>query len=108
MISIVHRARPPATSHSSFTSSGRRCARLRAGGSGERKKDILQTARRLRRRRAQLLARPGAADTTLTEQNEPVAHSFRIVQLVNGKEQRTAGGGDAAQDLHHLARLPEV
>src|SRR6266852_1988064 len=85
---MVHSARPPSTSRSSFMSSGRKGARCTAAASGERKEHLLQ--RRPSARMAQLVERAGAPQAAVGEQHEAVADPLGIGQLVDGENERAA------------------
>jgi hypothetical protein len=75
---MVHNALPLRTSHSSFTSSGRRGACRTPDISGERKEDLLQAAGGELRPRAEIAERAGPTDSAVSEQDKAVAHPFGI------------------------------
>src|SRR2546427_141685 len=56
----------------------------------------------------QLVQRAFAAHAAAAQEDEPVAHSRRVVDLMDGQEHRPAGYGMRAQRLRHLARLAKI
>src|SRR5258707_1584996 len=106
--SMVHSARPLRISHSSLISSGLRGASWTRNVSCERKKDILQSSRGEPRSRAEVIQRSGATNAAIGKENEAVTNPFRVQQLMNRKDKRSALGGFSAQDAYDVANLPEV
>src|SRR5437867_1617091 len=100
MSSMVHSARPLATSHSSLPSRGHTGARWRRAVSGERKEDFLQIGCGFPRLRLELRERAHAADATFCEQHEAVADACGVAQLVNGENERSPLARDLAQHAH--------
>src|SRR5262249_41101988 len=108
MNSMVHSARPLATSHSSLPSNGRIGARSTRAVSGERKEDVLQIGCGFFCLRPELRERAHAADATFGEQHKAVANARGVAQLVNRENERSPGARDLAQHVHDVAGLPQV
>src|SRR5258706_11817203 len=106
--SIVHSARPLRISHSSLTSSGHRGHSRNRNGSCERKKQVLQTSTCASRSRAKIIQRPHAANTAIGKENEAIADSLGVQQLMDGKNKCPALGDLFAQHTGNVACLPEV
>src|SRR6516162_8549684 len=105
---MVQSARPLKTSRSSLASKGRSGTPWNAAVSGERKEHILQPCLDLAGPPAQLVERTGPADAAVGEQDEAVADSLRIDQLVDRQDKRTPARRNVTQHVHDLARLPQV
>src|SRR5258705_13330593 len=106
--SMVQSARPLMTPRSSLTSRGRSGVRRAAMTSGERKEDVLQAGRDQLGLAAQLVERPSAAHRTVREQHETVADAFGIGELMEREYERAPGRCNAANEPHHIARLPQI
>src|SRR3954452_18854193 len=105
---MVQSARPLTMARSSVASSGRKGVRWTTTASGERKEDVLQSARGHPGLRAQLRKRPDATDPPLREQHEAVTDPLGVDQLMNGQNEGAPAACDLADHAHDLARLPEV
>src|SRR5262249_32890652 len=92
----------------SLVISGRREARRIVITSGERKKYILQSSRRLVDAPAKIIKRTDPAYASFREQNEPITDTFRVGELMNSKGERSAPRSDAAHKVHNFSRLPDV
>src|SRR5262245_31763070 len=97
--------RDAASSRSSFASSQRAIPRaLREG-----KKDLLEPRVALKTRaRAQLGHRPFADDTPAAEQDQTIADSLRVRQLMDREKERPSERRELAERTHHFARLAEI
>src|SRR6476469_423640 len=104
---MVQSARPLTMSRSSLASNGRNGARWTTTASGERKEDVLQSARGQPGLRAQVRERPDATDPAVREQHEAVTDPLGVAQLMNGQHERAAPARNVANHGHDLARLPE-
>src|SRR5436190_8798871 len=105
---MVHSARPLAISRSSLRSNGAEAMRWGATISGERKENVLQTARRFPDSRPQLVECADAAYTALRKQHKPIADAFGFGQLVNCNNEAAPMLRRIAQNAHHLSRLAQV
>src|SRR5215475_5503732 len=99
---MIHSARPPATSRSSFISSGRN-GEVRPYFSRERKENVLQAGIGETGARPQLLVRSAAAHAPLRQEKKAVADAFGIRQLMDREHERAALPGLGAQDAHDVA-----
>src|SRR5262249_11581839 len=105
---IVNNARPLRSSPTSLVISGRREARRIVITSGERKKYILQSGRRLVDGRAKIIKRTDAAYASVREQNETITDAFSVGELMNCNGERSALRSDPAHKGHNFSRLPDV
>src|SRR3954453_10422117 len=105
---MVQSARPLTMSRSSLASNGRNGARWTTTASGERKEDVLQSARGHAGLRAQVRERPGATDPAVREQHEAITDPLGVDQLMNCQNKRAPIARDRADHAHELARLAEV
>src|SRR5215510_1752014 len=114
MNSMVQSARPLTMPHSSLTSSGRSGARRSAMTprdmmvSGERKENVLQSGRCQSCSGTQLVERADAAHCTVGQQHKAVADALGVSQLMDCQNERAATRRLAANERHHLARLPQI
>src|SRR5713226_6461470 len=102
--SIVHNARPPRISRSSFASSGRSGARTSTDVSGERKEHILKTATGKTGFRTKIVERADAANVAIDKQHDAIADSLGVDQLVNGENKRAPVRRNLTEQSHDLAR----
>src|SRR5215203_5748425 len=105
---MVHNARPPTTSHSSFLRSGASGVRRRNDVSGERKKNVLESCRGLSRVGAKLSERADTAHPAVRQQHETVANALGVRELVNGQHQGAAVRRHSTQQPHYLSGLPDI
>src|SRR5829696_6812317 len=105
---MVHSARPPSTSHSSFLSSGASAAGNGIAVSGERKENVLKSGRRLGCLSSKLSERADTAHLAIGKQYDTVADALGVSELVNGQNEGAAVRDDSAQQPHNLSCLPDV
>src|SRR5215470_13822961 len=105
---MVQSARPVTTPQSSLTSKGASGARRTPMASGERKEHLLEPGGAELRRGAQLGKRTDAPHRAAGEQDEAVADTLGIGELMDGEHERAAVRRHLAQERHDLAGLPEV
>src|SRR3954451_20647250 len=105
---MVQSARPLTMARSSLASNGRKGARWITTASGERKEDLLQSARGHPGLRAQVRERPCPSNPAVREQHEAVTDPLGVDQLMNGQNKGAPAARDLADHAHDLARLPEV
>src|SRR5258705_10280627 len=106
--SMVQSAQPLTMPRSSLTSRGRSGVRRTAMTSGERKEDVLQAGWHQLGPGAQLVERSGAAHRAIRKQHETVADAFGIGELMDRENDRAPGRCNAANEPHHIARLPQI
>jgi len=80
---MVHNARPPATSRNSFLSSGDSGARLEIAISGERKKSILESCRRLGCLGLEISERAETTHPAVRQKDEGITDAFGVSELVD-------------------------
>src|SRR3954466_9191796 len=103
--------RTRSTSHAQDAASSRRSlsSRRRQGASlGEGKEDLLDVRAGPAGACPQLVERSLADDASVAEEDEAIADARRVVQLMNGEEQRASGRRHPAQERTHLADLAEI
>src|SRR5262245_2711037 len=105
---MVHRARPPSTSHSSFLRSGKRGTRRTVSVSGERKENVLQIARGQRGAGAEFGERSSATELSVSKEHNPIRYAFGIRKLVDGQHERAAVRGNLTDQPHDVVGLPQV
>src|SRR3954470_14051118 len=105
---MVQSARPLTMCRSSLASNGRKGTRWTTTASGERKEDVLQSARGHSSLRAQVRECPDATDPAVREQHEAVTDPLGVEQLMNGQNKGAPIACDRADHAHDLARLAEV
>src|SRR6202035_5079752 len=103
---MIHSARPHRIARNSFTMSGRKGARNALISSGERKKNLLQTAADAARgTRAQFVEGSNTAHDPGGQKDEAFANALRFGKLVNGKNEAASRSQHLAQYAHHLTPL---
>src|SRR5262245_38105755 len=103
--SITHHALEASSSRHSLRSSHRK-GPLRKG-----KHDLLEVSGRrtpVCRDAGKLLERPLPADTPAAQEHEAVAHSQRVLDLVDGKQERASHRRMLAKRRRHLACLTKI
>src|SRR5438046_8452287 len=106
--SMVHKARPPSTSHSSFLRSGRKGTCRTVNVSGKRKENVLQASCGQRCSGAQISKRSGTAEFSVGKQQHAVGNAFGIRELVNSQNKGAAVRRDLTDQPHDVASLPQV
>src|ERR1051326_184661 len=104
---MIHSARPPAISRSSFASRGRSGA-VRRSSSRERKEYFLQACVAAAGSCSELIERPAAAHAPVREQNKTAADPFGIGQLMDREHERAALVGLGAEQAHDVAGLAQI
>src|SRR3982751_1227506 len=103
--------RTRSTSHAHDAASSRRSLsrRRRQGASlGEGKEDLLDVRAGSAGACAQLIERSLADDASIAEEHQPIADARRVLQLMDGEEQRASRRRHPAQERTHLADLAEI
>src|SRR5215813_2865364 len=105
---MVHSARPPQISASSFASNGCSGAAFASDGLSKRKKDLLQRSTAVTGLRTQFIKCADPTHLPPSQEEEAVANALRVSQLVNGENNSAPRGGLRLDDFDHAASLAKI